>query len=393
MSYRAHFGRFLKADPERIHLAAHSHHLWPDASFDGHVAAWNDAATLADRKWEKIFSEIVPRAQAHVARILGLRGGDSVVFAPSTHEIVVRILSCLPAEGEARTVRVLTTGSEFHSFARQSARLEEDARLEVERVPTEPFATFVERFCAAASRARFDLVYLSHVFFDSGWAVRDLAAIVAAIRDPRTYVVVDGYHAFLARPVDLAQLRDRIFYLAGGYKYAMSGEGCCFAHVPEGYAERPRNTGWFASFGTLEKKQAGVPYAAGGARMFGATFDPTALYRFNAVLDWLRALGVGPDAIHAHATKLQTRFVAELTRSPGLALEESALVVPLHEPSRGNFLTFQTPRAAEIHEKLLAANVVCDVRGDRLRFGFGLYLDEDDVVRGVERIRRALRAG
>ncbi len=33
-----------RGDPERLHLAAHSHHLWPDASFDGQVECWDDAA-------------------------------------------------------------------------------------------------------------------------------------------------------------------------------------------------------------------------------------------------------------------------------------------------------------------------------------------------------------
>src|SRR5437762_4021096 len=46
------FSRAIAANPGRLHFAAHSHHLWPDASYDGHLAAWNDAAELADRKWE-----------------------------------------------------------------------------------------------------------------------------------------------------------------------------------------------------------------------------------------------------------------------------------------------------------------------------------------------------
>jgi len=33
-----------------------------------------------------------------------------------------------------------------------------------------------------------------------------------------------------------------------------------------------------------------------------------------------------------------------------------------------------------------ARNVVVDVRGDRLRFGFGLYHDADDVDRLLERL-------
>ena len=44
MSFKPLFTRSLGADPERLHFAAHSHHLWPDASFEGHCRAWDDAA-------------------------------------------------------------------------------------------------------------------------------------------------------------------------------------------------------------------------------------------------------------------------------------------------------------------------------------------------------------
>jgi hypothetical protein len=37
LSFKALFSRSLAADPGRLHMAAHSHHLWPDASFDGQV--------------------------------------------------------------------------------------------------------------------------------------------------------------------------------------------------------------------------------------------------------------------------------------------------------------------------------------------------------------------
>lgn len=391
MNLRAHFHRFLSADPDRVHFAAHSHHLWPDVTFDAHMQAWLDAARLADRKWEHVFGEIVPRVQGHIARRLGLRDGSSVVFAPNTHELVLRILSCLPADGSTRPIRVLTTDSEFHSFTRQSARLEEEGLLAVTRVPTQPFATFVERFDAAARAGSFDLVFLSHVFFNSGWAIPDLSRVLEGATASSAYVVVDGYHAFSALPIDLTPLRDRIFYLAGGYKYAMSGEGCCFCHVPPGYAERPRNTGWYASFGTLDKKQSGVPYAVDGARMFGATFDPTALYRFDAVMSLLDRLSIDASTIHAHAHAIQARFTTELAQAPEVPLRAEMLVVPMNEPSRGHFLTFETPRAAEIQERLQRANVITDVRGDRIRFGFGLYHDEDEITRGVRRMREICR--
>jgi selenocysteine lyase/cysteine desulfurase len=387
VSYKSHFRRALEADPERIHFAAHSHHLWPDVSFDAHLEAWNDAARLADRKWDKVFGEVIPRATSHIAKRLGLESGDSICFAPNTHELFMRVLSCLPHD---RPLRVLTTDSEFHSFARQATRLEEDGLLQVTRIASEPHATFVERFAEAAQKPDWDLVYLSHVFFNSGYAVPDLARCFAKVA-PSTLIVVDGYHAFGAIPVDIAELRDRIFYLAGGYKYAMSGEGCCFLHAPAGFGERPRDTGWFAAFGALESKTAPgqTAYAPGGARFYGATFDPSAIYRFVAVMNWLDAEKLTPSVIHAHVTKLEDRFIAELEKA-SLPLRANQLVVPLGEASRGQFLTFVTPDAADLHARLMKANVFTDVRGDRLRFGFAIYHDEDDITRGIARMRSAL---
>ena len=61
-------------------------------------------------------------------------------------------------------------------------------------------------------------------------------------------MVVDGYHGFMATPTDLSAVADRIFYVSGGYKYAMSGECCAFLHAPPGFGDRPRITGWFAEF-------------------------------------------------------------------------------------------------------------------------------------------------
>jgi hypothetical protein len=58
LNFKPLFALSLSADPERLHFAAHSHHLWPDASFEGQQAAWQDAARLADRKWDKVMDEV-----------------------------------------------------------------------------------------------------------------------------------------------------------------------------------------------------------------------------------------------------------------------------------------------------------------------------------------------
>jgi len=366
------FSRFLGAAPRRLHFAAHSHHPWPDASYAGHERAWLDAARWADLKWDRVFEELIPRAQAHVARVLSLPDPRTLAFAPSTHELVMRLLSCLP-----RPLRVLTTDGEFHSFARQARRLEEDGRATVTRIAVEPFETFADRFVAAAAAGGHDLVYVSQCFFNSGFRLERLDALVAGIPEP-TPVIVDGYHAFMAVPTDLSRIAQRAFYVAGGYKYAMAGEGCCFMHCPPGYAQRPLNTGWFAAFGALpQAHQAGeVPFAAGGLRMMGATHDPTALYRFNAVMDWLQTAGVTVADIRRHVEELQARFLA-LREQRGW-LPDAARVPPAGV-AHGNFLVFRHADAGAIHRRLLERNVVTDYRDDRLRIGFGVYQEAGDV--------------
>ena len=159
------FRRFREADPERLHFAAHSHHLWPDATRDAHLQVWDDAARLVDDKWDTILGEVWRDAAAGIARVLNLPDPGTLVPAPNTHEFVNRLLSACPAD---RPSRVLTTDGEFHSLRRQLDRLAEDGLVEVTAVPAEPFATLTERLIAAARDGAPDLVFVSQVLFGSG---------------------------------------------------------------------------------------------------------------------------------------------------------------------------------------------------------------------------------
>jgi selenocysteine lyase/cysteine desulfurase len=277
-------------------------------------------------------------------------------------------------------VRILASNSEFHSFTRQSRRWEEEGLAIVDRVPAEPYDTFAERFTAEARSGVHDLIYISQVFFDSGFAVPELDRIVSSVSEERAFVVIDGYHAFMAMPVDLGAIQDRAFYLAGGYKYAMSGEGVCFLHCPPGYGPRPVNTGWYAGFGQLETGVSPrIAYGVDGTRFSGATFDPSGVYRMAAVLGWLGSEGVTPSAIADHARALQDRFL-DLADPPGRLLPP-----PGH--TRGNFLTFETDRAEALYRGLHDRRVITDHRGARLRIGFGVYQDMEDVERLAEIVR------
>ena len=381
MDLRPHFSRFLAAAPHRLHFAAHSHHPWPDATRDAQLRAWDDAARLQDGKWEEVLGPLLAACQGHVARHLGLPDPRTIAFAPNTHDFVRRILASLPLEG-GRVPRVLTTDGEFHSFARQVARLEEEGLLHVTRVPSDPASSTLARLCDLA-RSGFDLVWTSEVFYATGAALDGLEDLGHAAGN--AVVVVDGYHAFLARPVNLSRVAGRIFYLAGGYKYAMAGEGCCFLHCPPGWLPRPRDTGWFAGFGALSRADGGVEYAPDGGRFLGATFDPSGLYRLDAAMRWFDEAGLTVEAVHAHALALGERFCAGLR---GPAFDGWQLAVPLGDARRGNFLSFAIRDAEAWHARLAAADVVVDRRSDRLRFGFGPYQTELEVDRLNHRLDR-----
>lgn len=387
LDLHAHFTIFRDAAPDRIHLAAHSHHYWPDAACRAHEKALHEAARLADRKWDVVFGDLIPLVQRGVARILNLPDPATIAFAPNTHELVSRLLSALPL---GKTPRILTSDAEFHSFARQIARLEEEKLVEVDRIATEPSESFPNRFCKAARVGGYDLVFVSHVFFNSGATCGDIGAIVKAVAAPQTLIAIDGYHGFCALPTDLSAVASRIFYLAGGYKYAMAGEGACFMHCPPGYAPRPRDTGWFAGFGALSGDGDKVGYGTDGSRFMGATFDASGLYRLAAVFAWTDRIGLPVAAIHAHVVALQQQFLTAVQKDGIAPLQKARLVTPVKTPQHGHFLSFETPDAGALHERLAKASIVTDVRGNRIRFGFGCYHTENDIAQAVAAILRAL---
>src|SRR5579862_4004870 len=337
LDLKAAFGRFRNADPERLHFAAHSHHYWPDVARDAQLLAWDDAARLVDDKWDNVLKTVWGSVSTHLARHLGLADPATLVPAPNTHALVNRLFSCCPT---GRTIRVLTTDGEFHSFRRQSERLAEDGVVELHAVPAEPFWSLAERLAAAGRTFAPDFVYVSQVLFSSGYALADLAALVDSLAAPHRLIVIDGYHGFLARPTDLGAIADRAFYLAGGYKYAMAGEGACFMHCPPFYGQRPLDTGWYAGFSALESGNKGeVAYATDGSRFLGATFDVSALYRFNAVQDWLAGLDLSVDKMLLYVRALERTFLREVKSDD---VSAATLVVP-NEGERGRLLSFRTP--------------------------------------------------
>ncbi|MGH6784519.1 MAG: class V aminotransferase, partial [Sphingomicrobium sp.] len=145
MSFKPLFSKSLSAAPDRLHFAAHSHHLWPDASFEGQVECWEDAARLADNKWDRVMGEVWPEAQANVAAELGSDDPSAIVFASNTHDFLIRLAAACPRR-DGGSLRVLMSDGEFHSARRQMARWQESGDIELTKVAAEPFDDFSARF-------------------------------------------------------------------------------------------------------------------------------------------------------------------------------------------------------------------------------------------------------
>jgi selenocysteine lyase/cysteine desulfurase len=148
-------------------------------------------------------------------------------------------------------------------------------------------------------------------------------------------------------------------------------------------------TGWFAEFGELSGPPGGVGYRGDAGRFWGATFDPSALYRFNAVRRMLAEAGLTTAAVADHARALQARFAAAVASGEAGRLDRAVLLNPIGEDApRARFLAFRHADAQRWKAALQDANVITDVRDDVIRFGFGLYQDEDDVDRLIAACRR-----
>ena len=379
MSFKPLFAKSLGAAPERLHFAAHSHHLWPDASFEGQVEYWEDAARFADTKWDKVMDEVWPAAQANVAAELGSGDPSAILFASNTHDFLIRLVAACPRRAGG-ALRVLTSDGEFHSARRQFARWAEGGEIALTKVAAEPFDDFSERFLRAARSGDHDLILVSQVLFNSGRTFDRVAELASLARPEGPWVVIDGYHAFMAIEAPIGpEIASSAFYLGGGYKYAMAGEGMGFMHCPPGFGERPPITGWFAEFGELTAPPGSqVGYTRDAMRFMGATFDPSALYRFNAIQRMLKENGISTARVAARIANLQAMMVDALA---GSALSEAELLNPLDGKAHARFLAFRHPNAQRWCGELMAKNCITDVRGDVLRIGFGLYHDEEDVER------------
>jgi kynureninase len=381
-----HYARFRVAD--RLLLTGHSHQAWPDIGFEGQIAAWADAAELADEKWGRA-EEQAERVRHGYARLLDDREG-SIALGQNTHELLVRFLSALPLR---KRPRIVTTDAEFHTARRQLDRLGETGFLEVVKVATDPITGIGDRVIAELDQHT-SAVVLSSVLFTNAQIVPGLGALVEACRRIGAELLIDAYHQLNVVPMSLVKDGlEEAFVVGGGYKYCELGEGNCFLRIPPGRKHmRPIITGWFSEFSHLTERSAGkVSYGEGAARWVGSTYDPTSHYRAARVFAFFEEQGLTP-ALLREISQFQVGLLAD--RFDALDLDPAAIArdrsVPLERI--GGFLALRCARADALFERLKARGLLTDFRGEILRLGPAPYLAVDQLEAAMEILGEEARA-
>ncbi|MFB9687947.1 kynureninase [Amycolatopsis plumensis] len=385
-SLAAHYTRFAVAD--RLLLSGHSHQAWPDVAEEGLLESFADAARDVDAKWERAFAK-ADQLRAGFRLLLGDPHGEYALGA-STHDLVLRFLSAMELP---RRPRLVTTDGEFHTLRRQLARLEEEG-VEIVRVPLEPVTTLAERVAGEVD-GNTAAVLVSAVLFETSRLVPGLAHLADVCRGRSIELLVDAYHALGVVPFALHDLGlTNAWVLGGGYKYLQLGEGNCFLRLPAHAQElRPVITGWYAEFGALadERHPDQVPYAIGGDRFAGATYDPASHYRGVRVQRFFAEQGLTPEFLR-QVSQHQVGLLASVFDSLGLPEDLVTRDRSVELERLGGFLSLRCADAAGLQAALAVEGVRTDSRGPYLRFGPAPYLSDTQLETAMSTLAKVITA-
>jgi kynureninase len=370
---RPHYSAFVR--PDRVLMSGHSHQAWPDVAREGLLECFADAAEHVDEKWGRAAEKASDVRAGVVERIGG--NVDEIALGANTHELVARFLSALPL---ARRRHLVTTAGEFHSLDRQLRRLAE-AGVEVTFVPPEPLSDLPARL-AEAIRSDTAALLVSTVLFETSSVVPDLTDAVETAQRAGAEVLLDAYHAFNVLPFSVTDVPDPVFVVAGGYKYAQWGEGCCFMRVPSGTELRPVFTGWFSDFANLDASRTdeSVRYGARPSERFaGSTYDPSGHYRASRVLDFFAQHQLSVGRLREISLRQTSRLID--------GLGGFNVATPREASRRGGFVSVRHAKATELSVALRDRGIRVDARGELLRFGPAPYTTDEEIDAALDAFR------
>ncbi|WP_120716449.1 kynureninase [Tsuneonella amylolytica] len=338
---------------------------------EGLIASWNDAAWV----------EAPRRIGDKIARIVGAGEGE-VVVCDSTSVNIFKALAAAASLRPDRTVLLSETGN-FPTDLYMMQGLSALTGVEAKAVAPGDVLDAVDDDTAA--------VLLTQVHYKTG-AMRDMAAVTAAIQAKGAVAIWDLSHSVGAVPLDL-EGANADFAVGCGYKFLNGGPGApAFIYVAKRHQHSalPALSGWFghtAPFAFRDDYEA----APGIERFLAGTPPVLGLAALEVGVDLM--LEADMAGLRAKSLSLATVFreaMEPLCREYGFAW-----VGPADLAARGSHVAYAHPEGYAIVQALKARRVVGDFRDpDILRFGLTpLYTTHAEVARAVDILADIMAAG
>jgi kynureninase len=374
------FSRVLSS--KFLYLANHSLGRPLDAMADDvaeAISAWY--SELGDA-WDAWLGER-QAFRTRIATLIGAPRADCVIPKTSAGQGLRTVLNALPGRP-----RVISTRGEFDSIdviLKQYAALE---RIELQWVEPDVDGDFtIEPVMDAVNHGDgVDLVVISQVMFMTSQIVKHLDTLAQACHQRGTRLLVDSYHAVGVIPMDVVQL-GADFMIGGCYKYLRGGPGACFLYIAPGALDaglRPLDIGWFANSAPFGYQRPDPPVlACGGDGFLESTPPVLTWYQARSGLEFTLAMGV--ERLRAYSLK-------QLDALRGYLADSGIHTVKGGDDNHGAFLAIRLANAPEFPTKLEREGILCDARGEWLRFCPDCLTRDEDLRRAAAALSKLLGA-
>lgn len=324
-----------------------------------------------------------------VGRLEAVRGQVATLFGVDTDEIAITasasaginaLASAFDFSASKNKIVLSnfefpTSGQIWHAQEQAGARIVHVAETADGIIPLERFAEAIDDDTA--------IVALSHICYRHGSKIpdADIREIVRLAHDRGAIVILDTYQSAGAERIEPRALGVDVC-VGGMLKYLLGSGGIGYLHVRRDLIERlsPRASGWFAQADPDAMDIfANVPSPT--ARRFEAGTPPVPnLYAAGAGLALIAEIGI--DRIGAHIRTL-TRHALDR-----FAAEAIPVFSPTDDARRGPLVTVAATDEVRLVERLAEDRVITSSRDGKLRCGFHVYNDENDVERLVAALNK-----
>jgi selenocysteine lyase/cysteine desulfurase len=280
---------------------------------------------------------------------------------------------------------ILAVSSDFPAITRPWLRLATLKDHRVHFVEDQPTCNLTDTLIEAIDENT-AVVAVSSVQYATGTIV-DISRLRRSTAQVGARLIVDATQAAGAMPVDAAAW-DADAVVASGYKWLGGHGGVALAIMSPLLLEQiPPLPGWMGASDPFGFDATSVSLANDARRYTQSTMSYASMAGLTVAVEQL--LSLGEARIEAHARKLAAMLISDASKygwQPFRSLDDPAAsphIISLGHPRES---------AQAVVESLRGHNIVCGIRGGRIRISLAPYNDASDVNTLIEAFAR-VRSG